>query len=139
MRSISLTNSDRLQEIRERAEKATPGPWKAEFGGVYPPESAARLESDLAGMAFLWPLPGGNEEDAEFIAASRADVPYLLQLVTEQQNEIAWLRTWIFRLHDPETAAQKILKLTEEPMTIEQIRDYLGIEAKGYRKQERPI
>jgi hypothetical protein len=87
-----MTNSDRLQEIRERAEKATPGPWKAEFGGVYPPESAARLESDLAGMAFLWPLPGGKEEDAEFIAASREDIPYLLQLVTEQQMKIQVLR-----------------------------------------------
>jgi hypothetical protein len=112
-----MTNSDRLQEIRERVEKATPGPWQP-------------TDEELADY---------RKADQYFIAASRADIPYLLQLVTEQQNEISWLRTWIFRLHDPETAAQKILKLTEEPMTIEQIRDYLGIEAKGYRKQERPI
>ena len=69
-----------------------------------------------------------KRQDAEFIAASREDIPYLLQLVTEQQNEIAWLRTWIFRLHGPEVAAQKIHQLTEEPMTIEQVKEFLGID-----------
>jgi hypothetical protein len=130
-----MTNSDRLQEIRERAEALAVGPWEVHVTPNPYWRSICVPNAALPGLVIGEVKP----DVAEFIAAAREDIPWLLQLVTEQQNEISWLRTWIFRLHDPETAAQKILKLTEEPMTIEQIRDYLGIEAKGYRKQERPI
>ena len=101
-----MTNSDRLQEIRERAEKATPGPWACWDG--WGPISGGYLEGLMA-MARIGPSGGRSQEvlsasdetqrdiyakreDAEFIAASREDIPYLLQLVTEQQREIDRVR-----------------------------------------------
>jgi len=69
----------RLAEIRERAEKATPGEWR------------------LSGCDWIWSRPGSVEigimncttpsseskclENGQFIAASRTDVPALLALV----------------------------------------------------------
>jgi hypothetical protein len=79
----------RLQQIRERAEKATAGPWHTH--GTPHPE-AVRLRKEAAGVSsdecliYLSRrdyvcLPETFERqqaDAEFIANARQDVPYLL-------------------------------------------------------------
>jgi hypothetical protein len=112
-----MNNSDRLQEIRERAEKATPGPWQhieaadhfgnAEMWNAYSAwcnehfqEEAWWERTPLNGVVIqgVWhndstagyTIPALLDE--EFIAASREDIPYLLQLVTEQQREIEGLK-----------------------------------------------
>lgn len=121
-----MTNSDRLQEIREREQAATPGPWETSpIKRPYWTSICLPNHPVIPGLV----IADARPKEAEFIAASREDIPWLLQHITEQENEITWLRTWIFRLHDPETAAQKIHKLAEEPMTIEQVREFLGIQS----------
>ena len=108
-----MTNSDRLQEIRERAEKATAPPWiapswenddepilmplimpawkphmKTEDGEEYECEGCDEcLDSE------------GRSADPHFVASAREDIPWLLQLVTEllqvvteQNREIEKLR-----------------------------------------------
>ncbi len=70
----------RIAAAKERADKATPGPWIrdgmsaaggmiASFGGDAPPVCACG-DVDMSDE-------NGAENDAAFIAAARADVPYL--------------------------------------------------------------
>ena len=77
-----MTIDTRLAEIRARVENATPGPWDAR---QYPQGGGRVYEPDG------YPLPGCfncgendavyEEGDAEFIAASRTDLPALLAAV----------------------------------------------------------
>ena len=70
---------DRLEEIRQRAEKATPGPWET-----------SRLQNGI--VVVTMPYKNGHpgwvgaewygssaEANAEFTAAARSDLPYLLR------------------------------------------------------------
>lgn len=69
-----MTIESRLAEIRARVEAATEGPWSVYRGdriGTYV------TRPDLAGVAREWSLTW-SDADAEFIAASRTDVPWLL-------------------------------------------------------------
>ena len=62
----------RLEEITARAKKATPGPWHANPSMVCTEEHwLLKTEQDTPGGWF-------EEEDAEFIASSRQDVPDLV-------------------------------------------------------------
>jgi hypothetical protein len=125
-----MTNSDRLQEIRERVEKATPGPWQP-------------TDEELADY---------RKADQYFIAASREDIPYLLQLVTEQRevldSAVRFIESalvicarscnpgdglHVSRGEDICKAARALGPLN----ALEKLQQ--ETEAKGYRKQERPI
>ncbi len=71
----------RLREIRERATKATPGPW---FVGQAVPGILVCSRSDKRniwadeGTDITSPAANMEPEDAEFAAHARADVPALL-------------------------------------------------------------
>lgn len=79
----------RLEEIEVRAEKATPGPWKARGGIVETPTKCITKEAqgarylivsnDAYDGGIYW--GGLRQEDAEFIAACREDVPWVCGLV----------------------------------------------------------
>lgn len=96
-----------LQKIRERAEKATPGPWlyrsdtsseqaiECEECGTEFPEQGYSLRStdqyevlhgELYGMESLC-KPNG-----EFIAHARTDIPRLLACVERLVEELEWLK-----------------------------------------------
>ncbi|MDQ0174456.1 ead/Ea22-like family protein [Bacillus chungangensis] len=74
-----------LAAIRERVEKATPGPWIIEESRYETNYNVGNSKYDFS--ACLSPL-----YDAEFIAEAREDVPDLLSLVDQQQAEIERLR-----------------------------------------------
>lgn len=94
----------RLREIQERAEKATEGPWYAHHCGYHKedPGSACGIATDpredFEGYADIvgdraydechHPM---TEEDAQFVAHAREDIPFLLQLVKKLQNDNAEL------------------------------------------------
>ena len=68
--------TDRLDEIRARAEAATPGPWGQ--GNINSGDGISLLDvySEHAGyvkVASVW-----DSEDRDFIAHAREDIPYLL-------------------------------------------------------------
>lgn len=69
----------RLQEIRERESKATAGPWVTDdvarvgVGEPYGPFLATCKPS-----VHDWPVRQQEQDDAEFIAHAREDVPWLL-------------------------------------------------------------
>lgn len=89
--------SDRLKEIAERAKRATPGPWRR---GQMPEWESWMIVSESA-------FDPGDEEDptpihrpivdseytapsdAEFIAAAREDIPWLLAEVERLRNRPA--------------------------------------------------
>ena len=85
----------RLDEIRERVEAATPGPWFVdgpEFGGLW--VTAYRDGESIAGGQPVHPshkdqsfavMAGLGDEDAAFIAAAREDVPFLLAEIARLQ------------------------------------------------------
>lgn len=83
--------SDRLEEIKARAEKATPGPWSAddEHGDIPGAERAwcvskitesGDYSHDIAYLSTDCADPIGTQEtaDAEFIAHAREDIPWLV-------------------------------------------------------------
>lgn len=77
----------RLAEIRVRVQSATPGPWAANPGG-HPGILTRAATGDI--LAVL----GGcaqDEADADFIAHSRTDTGFLLDLLAERDEQIAYL------------------------------------------------
>ena len=69
---------DWTKEIAERAEKASPGPFKAHERGLERwREFEIRLQT--GGTLFRSTSYGHMQYDAEFLAAARADVPRLLE------------------------------------------------------------
>jgi hypothetical protein len=83
---MRLTNEE-LAAIRERAEKATPGDWAYYENDnvvvtLHPDYQYAMEIAEEIGTGF----------DAEFIAASRTDVPKLLDYIAELEAEVKWLR-----------------------------------------------
>lgn len=66
-------NRDEIAAIRERADKATPGPWVAADDD----ETTLAIDAPNVGL-FAWLDAEKHYEDAEFIAHARSDVPALL-------------------------------------------------------------
>lgn len=83
-----MTIHERIEEIKARADNATPGPWRAIHGdsySAYPTVmrqngphfillDASEEDGPNADDGFRYP---GTDEDADFIAATRTDVPAL--------------------------------------------------------------
>ena len=74
----------RLDEIRQREQAATPGPWLADVltdAGNRPvvvlPDPD---DDDRADLLFAADAPQATEDDAEFVAHAREDVPRLLRV-----------------------------------------------------------
>ena len=66
---------DRLEEIRQRAEAATPGPWKTVTHEEY-----STVDVDEQGGENI-AMVGSAIADADFIANAREDIPHLLSEV----------------------------------------------------------
>lgn len=79
-----LLKPEELREIAERERKATPGPWEREQDGYV--IGSPGVDYHIVDVA-------GSEEDAEFIATSRTDIPRLLAHIEEQQAEIERYKT----------------------------------------------
>jgi len=79
--------SDELKEIRERVEKATPGPWWvwADDRGYM---SVCRTEGKPLQVPMGCQSVEVRRADAELMAQSRQDIPKLLSHIQEQADEI---------------------------------------------------
>lgn len=89
-----MTN-DQLEAIRKRAEAATPGPWEVWTGCSW-----RRIGSSRTAREVILPTnhPSDNhpdlsmrEEDGEFVAHAREDIPALLAEVERLRGEIETL------------------------------------------------
>jgi hypothetical protein len=87
----------RLREIREREAGATPGPWKddvSEYGMLRVDLRGEGRKTGYADVIFLADMEvsdGQDHRNAEFIAHSRADIPWLLALVDRQREALRWI------------------------------------------------
>jgi hypothetical protein len=87
-----MLSKQQVDEIAARAEKATPGPWHCTKGMLL--KWYVYSQNDDLGFALqeLHPHDGrewATRESAEFIAASRADVPALCATVRELKMLLA--------------------------------------------------
>lgn len=88
----------RLQEIEERAAKASLGPWLVYAGCVFSTEAQANIaaasELHKSQMVQYDPIEIGSKDwreamdNAEFIAVSRQDIPDLLAEVKRLRGEL---------------------------------------------------
>jgi hypothetical protein len=90
---------ERLEQIRARAEAATPGPW--EFDSycrvICNPDVFCDDEHDGVNLAYVPAWNGDtacqpHSDNAEFIANARADIPYLLDRLAASEREVDVLR-----------------------------------------------
>lgn len=90
--------AERLDEIRQRAEHATKGPWQydAALDEVLSPAAEPHcggsywvVLSECRGNTNHAPLVSGKRDlaDFKFIAESRQDIPWLLELISDLQDE----------------------------------------------------
>ncbi len=88
----------RINEIRTRASKASSGPWKSEgidvlhgtgFAGQATDEHFGEVWTCVARTKIERLEKGERFHDAQFIAGSREDVPYLLGLIRRMRVYVA--------------------------------------------------
>jgi hypothetical protein len=86
---MKLLTVEELKAIRERADKATPGPWRwdTEFCEIRAVDDYDRAIVETDSGCY-----GPCAEDAMFIAAVRADVPALLDHIAELQQLLDFMR-----------------------------------------------
>jgi len=97
-----MLTPERLAEIRERAEKASRGPWYhlCEAGGGRTTGAIGQEDRTLADKEIdghVWQIGGGLATavyiaDGDFIAHSREDVPALLDDIAELEAQVARMR-----------------------------------------------
>lgn len=75
-----MNDDKRIQEIKERLNKATPGPWTE----IQREEYCSDIDSETANIAMV----GSTKADANFIAHAPEDIAYLLSCL-EQANRRA--------------------------------------------------
>jgi hypothetical protein len=90
-----------LRAIEERACKASPGPWYYHsvrhpiWGAIYNAEKPI-----LAAMEHANPNYASNTADLEFAAWARTDIPFLLSLLREREEENRRLREALAAIRD---------------------------------------
>jgi hypothetical protein len=75
---------ERVAECRERAERATKGPWEAKCSGHDYPYIVAHGKQLACGEDF------GKMPDAEFCAHARTDIPALCATVEALREVVEW-------------------------------------------------
>ena len=106
--------TDRLAKIKKREAKATLGPWVPEHLTGCPDDNwaGAYIIGGTEYIAGMWDYDDGGicstQDDAEFIAHARQDIPYLLrrleaaeeligecngrEIVSHKDAHVAWLK-----------------------------------------------
>lgn len=114
----------KLDEIRERWEKATPGPWKAHdfgYGGMEEPCSivihTGKFDwQDINGegtsviASMLWDSQEADNADA--IAHAREDVPWLLAKIDRLDEQVKRIQKTIRPTGNPMDTLAEFRKLT---------------------------
>lgn len=121
---------EQLKQIRERADKATPGPWKSIRPGH---RQATKYRSVQIGRDAAYTTLEMEPSDAKFISESRQDVPDLLDEVErlkEEVKELSRLRAANGHLE------QELQVLRSREMCADDIADYAEDRAKLVAKIE---
>jgi len=98
--------NEREKRIQERAERAERGPWEWKEMSPGKPYSTIMImsEDEYLHRGQAWP----SEENADFIAHSRADVPYLLATVGRLRGLLKLAR--LYMAYDDDGAFEKAIQ-----------------------------
>lgn len=97
MSPLSPEEQKRLAEIQERAEKATPGPWDGTMGEITQHWSLLETQDKCATVVGMFTNNRGylshdslilSNEDADFIAHARSDIPALLAIIRRLSGRV---------------------------------------------------
>lgn len=91
-----MLTSEQLEEIRQRCDKATTGPWTAHGEHRFVHQDGGKYRCICEADTFLHSIHG--YENPTFIAHAREDVPALLDHIQEQDVEMTRLRASYHRL-----------------------------------------
>lgn len=80
-----MISQKELSEIKERAEKATAGPWELEYDSYRDSFTVPKLKSVCEGCVGSTEFT--DNDNAKFIAASRTDIPKLVEALEESQYD----------------------------------------------------
>lgn len=87
--------TDRLNEIAERVAKASPGPWEFDIKGWITPSRQLEVFYVCADNSHSVKVVDSlREEDGDFIAHARQDIPWLLEQVAALTAEKAKAGPW---------------------------------------------
>lgn len=98
-----MTLPDWLTHARERADKATSGPWDTYYATGetpsiirYSKKEGSEFNTYEESVLPLWPKKEQDWVNAEFIAAARTDVPKLLAMLrlAIEQRDTAYTCSW---------------------------------------------
>lgn len=111
---FQVLSEDQLAAIREREQKAEKGPWEPINGDriairVRPGHVLFEARSSDSPHTYGTPYLGGmrTDEDIDFIAHSRQDVPALLSHIDAQAEQIAALKEKIIVLEGAYKSAKE--------------------------------
>jgi hypothetical protein len=95
---------DQLNQIRERCDKATPGPWRVGNNTITDRHHGEESVVDdirviVRREVYGGPADGQTYADIRFIAHTRQDVPALLDYVAELEAKIAGLESEVETLN----------------------------------------
>ncbi len=107
--------TERLAQIRQRCEAATPGPWVEEDGFILT-AAGQRMVADFVPFS----------ANSEFMAAARDDVPYLLAEIERLRAEVARLEAKSKALRAECSDLWEVIERTKDAL-----RDYDGICLEG--------
>lgn len=79
--------SDRINDIRERCEAATPGPWTVENTKL----SRAVIGGTVELLNWAGDKPFYSKDDFAFIAHAREDIPFLLAELDRLTEALRWI------------------------------------------------
>lgn len=84
-----LLSEETLAEIKARADAATPGPWEGKYGRS---NHTVFGSSKIKGQKFIICDVISHEDNTDFIAFARSDIPALLAHIEALQVELTALR-----------------------------------------------
>lgn len=114
-----MTEQD-LQEIEERANAATPGPWEFSIGEAW---TVYRDNTYTEAIAILPSGADGNHarNNAMFTARARADVPALIAEVRSLRAKLDAVPDYVFWCFDEHERGRDVFPLLDEWLSKQEV------------------
>jgi hypothetical protein len=114
-----MLDEKQLNEIKARAEAATPGPWDW-YGDVGRLENSQRVDVISADCDYnrgAWSIC--SDTDAAFIANARQDVPALIEEIELLRAALERIGRTYWKVYKPEAAQEEIRKIVGAALELD--------------------
>lgn len=79
-----MTSKERIEEIKMRLEKIKSGVWRSMIEGRDHEAGSNFIATDEGDIELI----GASDYDQDFIAQSKADIPFLLNYIEDLENKL---------------------------------------------------